>query len=358
MHFEAVALLSAGALLTAAFVFGGPATQPSEDRLDGAAAGVADASAVGPAAEARDGANGSSTAPVPMRFGLDAGAVGPAAQHGVGPDYGTIWVGPWTLQWGWQDAERVLDDLVTANVTPAVHLYYWGDDIHADCFRVGCNGKTMQGWDELATGLALRLEQSPGPAVVILETEFNKHQVKDNEELDGYLEQKALALKAIDPGTAVVLGLGNWYSQAWPTWDRAAAASDYVGMQGLAASTRDPPERALGMAQDLVNGANRARELFGKPVFVHDVAVSSYPEPDNLAAQGEAIASLATGLDDLQEAGVVAVVYRSFYDVPSMPTSEHYGEAERHWGLAWRDTGQLKPAGEAWVAAMKAARAA
>jgi hypothetical protein len=351
MRTEALAFLCAGALLVTLVLFGGPSTQRSDAWIDGVDVGLDGLPGAG-------GAGGDGGAADPMRFGLDAAAVTQAAAHGVRPDYGTLWVGPWTLQWGWADVERGLQGLVAANVTPAVHLYYWGDDIHADCFTVGCSGKTMQGWDELATGLAQRLERLPGPSVVILETEFNKHQVKDNEDLDGYLEQKALAIKAIDPGSAVVLGLGNWNSQAWPTWDRAAAASDYVGMQGLAASTKDPPERALTMAQDLVNGANRARELFGKPVFVHDVAVSSYPEPDHLGTQGEAIASLAQGLDDLSDAGVEAVVYRSFYDVPSMPTSEHYGEAEKHWGLAWRDTGQLKPAGEAWVAAMKAGRVA
>lgn len=344
MRAEVVALSVAGGLLATVLAFGGPATQRSDVWLDG----VVDLEAEpGPERPVVAGS---------LRFGLDAGAVGHAAAHGVHPDYGTVWVGPWVLQWGWKETDRALQQLVDANVTPAVHLYYWGDDIHADCFTVGCQGKTMQGWDELTTGLAQRLEQLPGPAVVILETEFNKHQVKDNEDLDGYLEQKALAIKGLDPGTQVILGLGNWNSAAWPTWDRAAAASDYIGMQGLAGSTRDPPERALTLAQDLVNGANKASELFGKPIFVHDVAVSSYPEPDHLQTQGEALENLAAGLDELQEAGVVAVIYRSFLDVPTMPLSEHYGEAERHWGLAWRDTGQLKPAGEAWIGAMKAAR--
>lgn len=354
MRAETVALLAAGVLLVSVLVLGGPVTQRSDAPLDF----LPEDPILGIPAEPPLGQDPGGVQAFPMRFGLDAGALDEAAKHGVYPDYATIWVGPWTLQWGWQETERVLQELVAANVTPAVHLYYWGDDIRADCFTLGCNGKSMQGWDELVAGLALRLQQSPGPAVVILETEFNKHQVKDNEDLDAYLAQKALAIKAIDPGTAVVLGLGNWNSQAWPTWDRAAAASDYVGLQGLAASTRDPPERALTMAQDLANGANKARALFGKPIFVHDVAVSSYPEPDQLVAQGEALRSLAQGLDELHAAGVEAIVYRSFLDVPSMSANEHYGEAEKHWGLAWRDSGELKPGGEAWVEAMKAARAA
>jgi hypothetical protein len=53
---------------------------------------------------------------------------------------------------------------------------------------------------------------------------------------------------------------------------------------------------------------------------------------------------------------VVAVIYRSYLDIPDMALDNHYAEAERHWGLAWHDTGQLKPAGEAWMAAVEKAR--
>lgn len=293
-----------------------------------------------------------------LRFGLDAASIDDAQAHGVTPDYATLWVGVWTLQWGWHEHDRVLDEIASANVTPAVHLYYWGDDIHPDCFTVGCNGKDTAGWDRLTSELGQHLTQrlQGRPALVILETEFNKHQVKDSEELDGLLEAKALALKAAYPQATVVLGLGNWFPQAWPTWDRAAAASDAIGLQALAGSTRDTTDQTLTLPERLLDGVRTARGLWGKPVIVHDVAVSSYPEPGYLETQGEVLRELVDGLDDLRAEGVEAVIYRSFVDVPTMPLGEHYGEAERHWGLAWRDTGQLKPAGVAWVSAMKATR--
>lgn len=293
----------------------------------------------------------------PLLFGLDAPSIDLAARQGVRPDYGTLWVGAWTLQWGWKVTDAELDRLREGNVTPAVQLYYWGDDIHADCFSVGCHGKTMQGWDELARGLATHLaEHAPGPALVVLETEFNKHQVHVNEDLDGYLAEKATAIRALNPDITVVLGLGNWYPEAWPTWDRAAASADAIGIQAMAGSTHDSDDFTAGLFGTTLAGVQVARELFGKPVIVHDVAVSSYPEPQNLRTQEAALQGLADGLDDLQAAGVEAVLYRAFVDTPNAPVEEHYGEAEKHWGLAWHDTGELKPGGQAWVAAMKGER--
>src|SRR5688572_13292308 len=86
---EAVLFLAAAGLFGAIVAFGGPGTQ----RFDAWPA---------PAVRA-DGEQASSVAAVPMRFGLDAPSVHRAAEHGAQPDYGTIWVGPWTLQWGWHE---------------------------------------------------------------------------------------------------------------------------------------------------------------------------------------------------------------------------------------------------------------
>lgn len=344
MRADAFVATLAMALFLGLLVFGGPATQRWDVHAIGDPAGPAHAD------DALDAAG--------MRFGLDAASIEEAAAHGVHPHYATLWVGAWTLQWGWREPDRVLDAIVAANATPAVHLYYWGDDIHRDCFTVGCAGKDVAGWDRLAAELAQHLSDrlQGRPALVILETEFNKHQVKDNEDLDALLEAKALALKAGYPNATVVLGLGNWFPEAWGTWDRAAAASDAIGLQALAGSTRDTPDHTLALPERLLEGARQARGMWGKPVLIHDVAVSSYPEPDHLGTQEDVLRGLVDHLDELHAAGVTAVIYRSFLDVPTMPLGEHYGVAERHWGLAWRDTGELKPAGVAWVAAMKAAR--
>lgn len=351
MRADAVVATVAMALFVGLLAFGGPATQ----RWDGRRA-MGDGT--GDADREEDEVPIDVAGAPGMRFGLDAASIDEAQAHGVTPDYGTLWVGPWTLQWGWREPDATLDALVAANVTPAVHLYYWGDAIHHDCFTVGCAGRDVAGWDRLAAELAQHLgERLQGrPALVILETEFNKHQVKDDEDLDALLAAKAQGLKSGYPAATVVLGLGNWFPEAWGTWDRAAAASDAIGLQALSGSTRDTRDHTLALPDRLLDGVRHARELWGKPVVVHDVAVSSYPEPTYLDTQEEVLRGLVDGMDDLRAMGVEAVIYRSFLDVPTMPLGEHFGEAERHWGLAWRDTGELKPAGVAWVSAMKATR--
>lgn len=294
-----------------------------------------------------------------MRFGIDADAVDRFSQHAGPPDYGTIWVGKWNLDHGWQGTDAKLSELAARNVTPAIHLWYWGDDISRTCFSQGCNGKDVMGWQVLTEQLVQHMAANLGgrEAVVILESEFNKHGVHNSEDLDTMLAEKATYLHAYYPMAKVVLALGNWFPQAWDTWDRAAQASDYVGLQAMAGSTRNDDDHYRGLARSTLDGAKLLRDLFGKPLFIQDVAVSSYPEPDYLDRQAEAVADFAAELPALQAVGVEAVIYRSYLDVPDMALDNHYAEAERHWGLAWHGTGVLKPAGEAWLAAVQNARA-
>lgn len=293
---------------------------------------------------------------IPMRFGLDGPSIAKAQAAGLAPDYGTVWIGHWTEHWGWKDADIAFAQLRDAGVAPAVQLYYWGDDIHSRCFTEGCNGKTMQGWSALATALGQHLQATfgDGHALVILETEFNKDQVKNDETLDAALAMRAQEIRQGAPNATVVLGLGNWYPQAWGTWDQAAAASDAIGLQALAGSTRDGDDRVRGLAALTLDGVQTARAMWSKPIVVHDVAVSSYPEATHATVQQEALQGFADAVPALHDAGVEAILYRSFVDVPTVPLDEHYGEAERHWGLAYSD-GTLKPAGLAWAAAMQAA---
>jgi hypothetical protein len=293
-----------------------------------------------------------------MRFGIDAGSVDRFSEHAGPPDYATVWIGKWTLDHGWKNTDAQLTRLRDQGVTPAVHLWYWGDDMGRSCLWNGCNGKDQASWQRLTEEMTAHLGAIyvDRPVLVILESEFNKHGVHEDEGLDQLLADKATFIKGAYPAAQVVLGLGNWHPKSWGTWDRAAAASDYVGLQALAGSTHDSPERVLKLAQKTLDGVHRLRELFDRPVVIQDVAVSSYPEPDHLETQGEAVARLAEELPRLQEAGVVAVIYRSYLDIPDMALDNHYAEAERHWGLAWHDTGELKPAGKAWMAAVEKAR--
>ena len=131
-------------------------------------------------------------------------------------------------------------------------------------------------------------------------------------------------------------------------WDRAAGASDAIGLQGLRAMTRDGPTSYAALVKDTLASARKLDRLFGKPLLLHDIGVSSYPEPHALDAQLEVVEALFDRMNDLERAGVVAIIYRSWYDTPDMDLRNHFGVAERHWGLAW-PWGDPKPAGMAWL---------
>src|ERR1041384_8734321 len=78
--------------------------------------------------------------PVPVKFGLESAAIGRQTTAGVAPDYGTFWIGPWTLTSGWGGPDGQFAAMKNAGVTPAVHFYYWGDDITPSCVENGCWG--------------------------------------------------------------------------------------------------------------------------------------------------------------------------------------------------------------------------
>jgi hypothetical protein len=292
-----------------------------------------------------------------MAFGADAASVMEHATLGVPLDYGTLWVGVWTLRWGWSEPDRQLRALREANVTPAIHFYYWGDDISPRCLEQGCAGKSQAGWARLASELAVHLNATMlgRPSLVFLETEFNKASVARYKPLDAMLAEKATLLRGV-PGAHVVLAVGNWNPAAWTTWTLAAAASDFTGLQAMFGSTRDPLDAQATLVNRTVAGARQLQADFGKPVILHDLAFSSYPEPDALAPQAATVRTFLECLAPLKAAGVQAMLYRGLRDNPAMDLGNYYGEAERHFGLAWE--GQLKPAGEAWREGVQQERSA
>lgn len=298
-------------------------------------------------------AHAAPTEPQPLAFGMDSYSLKAQAKAGVTPDYATFWVGPWTLEHGWKNDEARLKAVLEADVTPAIHLYYWGDDISKKCLQKGCHSdlhgtwKDRAGWDRLTEQLLDRLQDHMDgePVVVFLESEFNKGNVARHEPLDAALAAKAQRIHARHPEAHVVLSLGAWGTEHWGTWDRAAAASDAIGLQGMRASTVDSKKGYLGLFDATLEAARTAHEAFGKPIFLQDIALSSYPEPSYLGHQEDALAPFFDRMDELKAAGVEAMVYRSWRDAKDMDTSNYYGKAERHWGLS-RD-GDLKPAGRA-----------
>jgi hypothetical protein len=292
-----------------------------------------------------------------MAFGGDVGSVAEQARLGAPLDYATIWIGAWNLQLGWNDPDRQLRALREGNVTPAIHFYYWGDDLSPRCLEEGCAGKSQAGWDQLATELVQHLKATleGRPTLVFLETEFNKGSVARYKPLDALLADKAAQLHEV-PGVHVVLALGNWNPADWPTWSRAAAASDFTGLQAMFGATRDPVVAQKTIVNRTVGGARQLQADFGKPVILHDLAFSSYPEPEGLAPQAATVRLFLDCLAPLKAAGVQAMLYRGLLDSPSMDLANYYGLAERHFGLAWPDG--LKPAGSAWLEGVQRERAA
>ncbi len=312
-----------------------------------------------------DSVGATTSSPGTMGFGMEAASIGYQTNAGVAPDYGTFWVGPWTLNGGgWGSPDSQLTTMKNAGVTPAIHFYYWGDDISQNCLNYGCwsslHGaqKDQAGWNNLADQLINHLHSRMGgdEVVIFLESEFNKGDVQYYEPLDAMLATMADRLHAGYPNAKIVLSLGSWNPNAWSTWDRTAAASDFVGIQGMRGSTRDSQTHYNNLFEDTVNNANYLNNLFQKPIFIQDLALSSYPEPQYLDLQANEMRQFFDGMSELKEAGVEALIYRSFRDSPGMNLANYYGEAERHWGIAWSGSGDLKPAGHVWINGVLAER--
>ncbi len=310
------------------------------------------------------GAADPTTAPAGrILFGMDAGSIKAQADNGVAPDLATFWIGPWTLTSGWGGPDAQLTQMANAGVTPAIHFYYWGDDISQSCLENGCYSnlhkaqKDKAGWQTLAQQLVDHLNAKMGGRTVLifLETEFNKGNVATYEALDGYLAEKANFIKSHYTGAKIVMALGNWNNAAWTTWDRTAAASDYTGIQGMRGSTKGTQADYLALYNATMTGVKRLQTLFQKPIVLQDIALSSYPEPGYLQTQATSLGKFFVGINDLRAEGVRAIVYRSWKDSPNMDTANYYGMAERYWGLA--NATAAKPAADIWIKGVKAERA-
>ena len=301
----------------------------------------------------------------PVKFGIDAPSMNAQMSAGVKPDYATFWVGPWTLKSGWGGPGADLDAMRAAGVTPAIHFYYWGDDISQSCLENGCWSslhnaqKNKAGWNQLADQLIAQLNQHMGgqPVLIFVETEFNKGDVQTYEPLDGYLTTMINRLNAGYPAAETVLALGNWNANAWSTWDRAAAASDMVGIQGMRGSTHETGSAYTNLYDVTLNGATRAHNQFGRPVILHDIALSSYPASSYDAMQASGWKAFFDGLPALRAAGVEGIIARAWFDDPYMNLANYYGEAERHWGFVDPRTNTAKASASVWLDGIKAERA-
>ncbi len=299
-----------------------------------------------------------------IAFGMDAGSIEAQRAGGFDPDLGTLWLGPWTLEHGWRGVDAKLREMASQNVTPAVHLYYWGDDLSPRCLEAGCWStlhdvrKDREGWQELVERTVEHLEATMDgkEVLVLLESEFNKASVATYEPLDAYLAEKAAFIQEAYPPARVTLSLGNWNHAAWPTWDRAADQVDAMGLQAIRASTRDTLSSQHGLFNATLKGVEVLEHWFGGPIVLQDISVSSYPDPEHRKVQSRALERLFEGMDRLEARGVDTVIYRSWFDNPSMSDENYFGEAERFWGLVTYPGKEPKPAAEVWLDGVGEAR--
>jgi PKD repeat protein len=299
-----------------------------------------------------------------LEFGMGPNSIEPQKAAGVAPDYQTVWVGPWNLDAGWGGTNDQLEYMQSEGVTPAVHLYYWGDDISPTCVEEGCwsdihdTQKDKQGWQQLTQELVDNLwaTMDGDRVVVLLETEFNKGGIEDYEPFDTYLTEKIDFIHEHYPAAEVVVPFGNWGRSQWGNFDQAAAAGDHVGLQGMRGSTQDSWDSYHYLYEDTLQGTQYLQDLFGESIILHDMALSSYPEPDYLEPQANELSEVFDNRGELKANGVEAMIYRSWFNNPNMDTSNYYGEAERHWGFAYADTEEHKPAAQVWIDGVQAER--
>jgi hypothetical protein len=284
-----------------------------------------------------------------MRFGMDIESIDLARKHGLDISFGTLWVGAWTQKQGWQHAESQLRSAAKHKITPVINWWYWGDDITPQCVEHGCRDarqgvwKDRATWTRMTTDLSSLIDKTMGgrEVIVVLETEFNKAGVERMESFDGYLAEQ-IALLHRRGNVKVVLGFGNWGREHWGRFDRAIAASDYLGTQLLRSSVRESAEY-LNAVQTIIDGAKFVHQRFKKPSFVVDLALSSYPAKSYEARQSQVFADLFRRMPELKAVGVRGIFYRMVADDPKFDASNYHGVAERHWGLLRAD-GSAKPA--------------
>ena len=279
----------------------------------------------------------------PVKFGFDAKSVQRARNLGMPVTYGSTWAGAWNQKWGWNGIEQELLQAKAAGAVPVVQWWYWGDDISPSCVANGCTDRYQGVWKDRATwtrmsnelaDLIVRVGGTGSPALVVIETEFNKNGIEQHEPFDGYLVEQAEIFHR--RGLKVIVSFGNWGQPYWKNFDRAVASADLLGTMALQSSLRNATTYLSG-ADQLIQAAQYFRNTFAKPTFVTDFAFSSYPEPSYELYQDTVVRDIFRRMGEFSTAGVQGMVWRMLADDPAFDTNNYHGVAERYWGLLHAD---------------------
>ncbi|HWG91374.1 MAG TPA: hypothetical protein VNZ52_11060 [Candidatus Thermoplasmatota archaeon] len=283
-----------------------------------------------------------------MGFGANTESLDFAKSKGWTPSYTMYWVGPWSKS-SWNAVEGALIKARDAGVTPVLQWYYWGDSISVNCVKYGCDGRSQGDWNAMGATLAQKVNSIMGgrQAIIIVETEFNKGGIDNWEEFDGILANHIYMMKSKAPNARFSLGFGAWGQDKYGMFDRAVGAVHMTSFQLMRASTRDT-DAQISNAPDVIKSMTvTLKGKFGKPVLLHDLAISSYGGKEWL--QDQVMKNILSRKGEYEAAGLTGIVYRDVRDNPSMPLNNYYGYGERHFGF-WRADGSAKPVWWTWKA--------
>lgn len=284
-----------------------------------------------------------------LQFGTNIDGVKTMKEKGADIAYGQIWIGSWNEQYGWGGLKESLQKAKENDVVPVILWYYWGGDISPSCVSHGCQAKDVHEWNSLAQEAAevIGREMIGREVVLVLEPEFNKNGIENDRAFDRLLVDQTQIFRRAIPDVKIVVGFGSWNRAGWANFPEIIGEADYVGFQMLKSSVRNR-EDYESSAGELLDSARYVRLHFGKPSFITDVGLSSYPEPAYLSLQANTLGMIMQEKDALSSADVVGLVYRATVDDPSMPLEEYHKDAERHWGLM-RVDGTEKPALDVFI---------
>lgn len=299
------------------------------------------------------------TAAVPaasaLDWGINASGASEAIKAGTKPKYGLLWVTEDTIQGGKLGAtDAALASAKSQGVIPVVQWYYWGNSISPSCVKYGCDGKSTGEWSWMAKSLAQHVRGKLGsfPAVIVIETEFNKNGIQHWAGFDDKLVAQIKIFEQYAPNAKIVIGFGAWGTvETNRNFADATWRADYAGFQLLRSSYRYSDGTYLNAADDALASAKRLRQAFpGKPLFMTDLALSSWDGGEWL--QKAALAKFFLKEGEFDRLGVKAIVYRWAKDFSSASTKDYHGPAEKYWGLK-RFDGSPKAAWWVWVKGAK-----
>lgn len=280
-----------------------------------------------------------------MKFGADSESLSYTRKTQWTPEYATLWVGDWvaTDPYGWDTVDRFITSATAKGVTPVVIWSYWGGDLSQTAVITGANGKSVSGWTQISQQLATRMAQgAPGKqTIVVLEPEFNRGDIEKYAPFDTLLADQIAIFK--NQGVVTVVGFGNWNKENFLTFEKSIQMADMIGFDAVRIYPTHSKDQYGSVVQDAVDTARFLAVNFDqKPLLLYDFAIST-TDPDLLQEQQKVVKAMCDNSADLEQSGVVGIIYRYLVD----PT-KYVPPEEKHWGLI-ESNGRAKPALADWL---------